>query len=358
MQPLPPGSTIGILGGGQLGRMLALAAARLGFKSHIYNDEPGPACDVAAATTLGSFEDHEPLAAFAATVDVVTYEFENVPTAAAATVERVKPVRPGLKALEVSQDRLLEKSFVSGMGIPVAPFAAIAGTQDFEAAIAAAGVPAILKTRRLGYDGKGQVRIGAGGELAAAFEEIGRKPATLEGVVQFDCEVSVILVRSLAGEMRCYDIPVNCHSGGILRTSTVPCDLPEAHKARAISIAQDLAAALGYVGVLAVEMFYMGHGQGEPLLVNEFAPRVHNSGHWTIDACAVSQFENHIRAVAGWPLGPTERHSDAHMSNLIGSEVDEWPRLAAVPDACLHLYGKHEARSGRKMGHVTVLKAR
>jgi 5-(carboxyamino)imidazole ribonucleotide synthase len=249
------------------------------------------------------------------------------------------------------------------MGIPVAPFAAIAGPQDFDAAIAAAGVPAILKTRRLGYDGKGQVRIGAGGELAAAFEEIGQKPATLEGLVQFDCEVSVILVRGLMGEMRCYDIPVNRHAGGILRTSTVPSDLPEPHKARAISIAKELATALNYVGVLAVEMFYMGHGhmghgQPEPLLVNEFAPRVHNSGHWTIDACAASQFENHIRAVAGWPLGPTERHSDAHMSNLIGSEVDAWHRLAAEPGACLHLYGKRHARPGRKMGHVTVLKAR
>ena len=358
MQPLPPGSTIGILGGGQLGRMLALAAARLGFKSHIYNDETGPACDVAAATTLGSFEDHGGLAAFAACVDVVTYEFENVPVAAAAAVERIKPVRPGLKALEVSQDRLLEKSFVSGMGIPVAPFAAIVGPEDFAAAVAAAGVPAILKTRRLGYDGKGQVRISAGGELAAAFEEIGRKPATLEGLVQFDCEVSVILVRGLAGEMRCYDIPVNRHAGGILRTSTVPCDLPEPHKARAVAIAQELATALDYVGVLAVEMFYVGHAGPEPLLVNEFAPRVHNSGHWTIDACAVSQFENHIRAVAGWPLGPTERHSDAQMRNLIGSEVDEWPRLAGEPGACLHLYGKRHARPGRKMGHVTVLKGR
>jgi 5-(carboxyamino)imidazole ribonucleotide synthase len=358
MQPLPPGSTIGILGGGQLGRMLALAAAQLGFKTHIYNDETGPACDVAAATTLGSFEDHGKLAAFAAAVDVVTYEFENVPVAAAAAVERIKPVRPGLKALEVAQDRLLEKSFVSGMGIPVAPFAPIAATEDFDAAAATTGVPAILKTRRLGYDGKGQVRIGGAGELAAAFDEIGRKPATLETLVQFDREVSVILVRSLAGEMRCYDLPVNRHAGGILRTSTLPSDLPDAHKDRAVSIAQDMAAALDYVGVLAVEMFYMGHGQPEPLLVNEFAPRVHNSGHWTIDACAVSQFENHIRAVAGWPLGSTERHSDAQMTNLIGSEVDAWPQLAAEPGACLHLYGKAEARPGRKMGHATVLKAR
>jgi 5-(carboxyamino)imidazole ribonucleotide synthase len=358
MQPLPPGSTIGILGGGQLGRMLALAAARLGFKSHIYNDETGPACDIAAATTLGSFEDHGKLTAFAASVDVVTYEFENVPVAAAAAVERIKPVRPGLKALEVSQDRLLEKSFVSGMGIPVAPFAAIAGAEDFDAAVATAGVPAILKTRRLGYEGKGQVRIGASGELAAAFEEIGHKPATFEGLVTFDCEVSVILARGLAGELRFYDLPLNTHRNGILHMSTVPSPLPAAHTARAREISTKIAEALGYVGVLAVEMFYMGDGGDDPLLVNEFAPRVHNSGHWTIDACAVSQFENHIRAVAGWPLGPTERHSDAQMTNLIGSEVDEWPRLAAEPGACLHLYGKREARPGRKMGHVTVLKAR
>ena len=358
MQALAPGSTIGILGGGQLGRMLALAAARLGFKCHVYNDVAGPACEVAAAATLGAFDDLGKIKSFAASVDVVTYEFENVPLAAAQAALRVTPVRPGLQALHVSQDRLEEKSFVSELGLPLVPFAPIAGGEDFEAAMRAAGLPAILKTRRLGYDGKGQVRVEKPEEMPAAFEGIGRQPATLEAVVQFACEVSVLLVRSAAGEIRFYDIPVNRHVGGILRTSTVPSDLPEPHQARARAIAQTLAEALDYVGVLAVEMFHVGREAPEPLLVNEFAPRVHNSGHWTIDACAVSQFENHIRAIAGWPLGATERHSDARMDNLIGPEAGDWPRLAAAPGACLHLYGKDEARPGRKMGHVTWIKAR
>jgi 5-(carboxyamino)imidazole ribonucleotide synthase len=208
-----------------------------------------------------------------------------------------------------------------------------------------------LKTRRLGYDGKGQARITSEGEIAQAFQAIGRAPATLEGVVDFRCEVSVLLVRGADGETRFYDIPVNRHEGGILRTSTVPCDLPEADRERAREIAAALALALDYVGVLAVEMFYVGGA--EPLIVNEFAPRVHNSGHWTIDACAVSQFENHIRAVAGWPLGATSRHSNARMENLIGEDVRMWRELAGELGASIHLYGKGEARPGRKMGHVT-----
>jgi 5-(carboxyamino)imidazole ribonucleotide synthase len=357
MGPLPPGSTIGILGGGQLGRMLALAAARLGFKCHVYNDASGPACDVATATTLARFDDEEKLASFAGAVDVVTYEFENVPVAAAAAVERVTPVRPGLKALQVSQDRLAEKRFVSGLRLPVAAFAAVEAAEDFDAALRAVPLPAILKTRRMGYDGKGQARIKAAAELPAAFAEIGSAPATLERMIDFKCEVSVLLVRGLDGATRFYDIPVNRHEGGILRTSTVPCNLSEPHQARARDIALSLAAALDYVGVLAVEMFYTAEAS-EPLIVNEFAPRVHNSGHWTIDACAVSQFENHIRAIAGWPLGAAERHSDASMQNLIGAEAGDWQRLAAAPGACLHLYGKREPRPGRKMGHVTWLKPR
>lgn len=355
MQALSPGSTIGILGGGQLGRMLALAAARLGFKCHIYNDAAGPACEVAAAATIGRFDDIAKLEAFASAVDVVTYEFENVPIAAAAAVERISPVRPGSRALRVSQDRLEEKTFVAGLGLPVAPFAPIASAQDFEAALRAVGLPAILKTRRLGYDGKGQALIARPEDMAAAFTAIGGAPATLEAVVEFGCEVSVLLVRSSTGEARVYDIPVNRHEGGILRTSTVPSDLPELHQQRARVIAQSLAEALIYVGVLAVEMFYVV-AEPEPLLLNEFAPRVHNSGHWTIDACTVSQFENHIRAIAGWPLGATARHSDAQMHNLIGAEVADWPQLAAEPGAALHLYGKEHARPGRKMGHVTRIR--
>jgi 5-(carboxyamino)imidazole ribonucleotide synthase len=358
MLALPPGSTIGILGGGQLGRMLVLAAARLGFKCHIYTDVDGPACQVAAATTLGAFDDLAKVKAFAASVDVVTYEFENVPLAAAAAADAITPVRPGPKALQYSQDRLEEKLFVSRLGIPVAPFAAVEAPADFDAEIRAVGTPAILKTRRLGYDGKGQVPIATAADLPAAFDEIGRAPATLEGFVTFAFEVSVLIVRGLDTQVRFYDIPVNRHRDGILRVSTVPSDLPERHRDRAREIAEGIASALDYVGVLAVEMFYVGGGAPEPLIVNEMAPRVHNSGHWTLDACAVSQFENHIRAVAGWPLGTTERHSNAEMHNLIGAEVDEWPRLAADPPACLHLYGKGEARPGRKMGHVTWIKPR
>jgi 5-(carboxyamino)imidazole ribonucleotide synthase len=357
MQALPPGSTIGILGAGQLGRMLAAAASQLGFKSRIYSDVPGPASDLAVSTTLGPYEDLAKIAEFAAQTDVVTYEFENVPVAAAAAVERVRPVRPGLKALEVAQDRFKEKSFISALGIPLAPFASIEGPADFAAAIAEVGAPAILKTKRLGYDGKGQARIEAASDLEAAFESIGHAPATLEALVGFKCEVSVLLVRSLGGETRFYDIPTNHHEGGILRTSTVPSDLPAAHQARAREIAGKLADALGYVGLIGVEMFYVGEGP-DPLLINEFAPRVHNSGHWTMDACAVGQFENHIRAIAGWPLGSTDRHSDCRMTNLIGDDVAAWPQLAAEPGACLHLYGKNEARAGRKMGHVNRLTPR
>jgi 5-(carboxyamino)imidazole ribonucleotide synthase len=354
MQALPPGSTIGILGGGQLGRMLAMAAARLGLKCHIYNDGPGPAFDVAAETTVGGFDDLKKLQTFAASVDVVTYEFENVPLEAAAAAAQIRPLRPGARALEVAQDRLAEKRFVAGLKLPLAPFAGIESEADFAAAVEAVSGPAILKTRRLGYDGKGQARIASGADLPAAFAAIGNAPATLEGLVAFQYEVSVILVRASGGEIRFYDIPQNRHEDGILRTSDVPSELPREHRERACEIAATIAEDLEYVGVLAVEMFYVGGA--EPLLINEMAPRVHNSAHWTIDACAASQFENHIRAVAGWPLGSTERHSDVSMRNLIGKEVDDWPALAAKDDTCVHLYGKREARPGRKMGHVNWLK--
>jgi 5-(carboxyamino)imidazole ribonucleotide synthase len=354
MSALPPGSTIGILGGGQLGRMLTLSAAELGLKCHIYSDVPGGACDVAAASTIGPFEDVDKVRAFAASVDVVTYEFENVPLAAAAAAETAAPVRPGPKALAVSQDRLEEKTFISALGIPVAPFAAIDSTASFDAAIRAVGETGILKTRRLGYDGKGQVRIKSAADLAPGFEALKQAPSILESLVPFTYEISVLVVRGVSGETRTYDIPLNTHKNGILDTSTVPSPLPAKHAARATEIASAIADALGYVGVLSVEMFYLPDA-AEPLVVNEIAPRVHNSGHWTMDACIVSQFANHIRAVAGWPLGPTERHSDVTMTNLIGDDVNQWRVIATEPNAALHLYGKPEARPGRKMGHVNRL---
>lgn len=358
MSALPPGSAIGILGGGQLGRMLSLAAARLGLKCHIYSDVPGPACDFAAASTIAPFEDIDRVRAFAKTVDAITYEFENVPLEAAAAAEAVVPVRPGPKALEVAQDRLAEKSFIRELGIPVAPFMAVDGAEFFAAAAAAVGDAGILKTRRLGYDGKGQVRISSGSELPAAFDALGGVPSILEGLVPFTFEVSVLVVRGVSGEMRFYDVPLNTHKDGILDTSTVPSPISEAHADRAKSLAAAIADALGYVGVLAVEMFYLGPDAAEPLVINEIAPRVHNSGHWTLDACLVSQFENHMRAVAGWPLGATDRHSDVTMTNLIGADVDQWEALAREAGTAIHLYGKPEARPGRKMGHVNRIRPR
>ena len=355
--PLPPGSTIGILGSGQLGRMLAMAAARLGLKTHIYCEESGPAFDVATRTTKAAFDDTAALTEFADAVEAVTYEFENVPIATAQHLARLVPVRPSAKALEVAQDRLVEKQFISALSIPVAPFRAVGDAAELKAAVAHFGAPAILKTRRLGYDGKGQASVQPGGDIEAAWKAVGAKPSVLEKRIPFACEISTLVVRSQSGELATYDCPVNTHENGILRRSVVPAGLAEADIERARQVAQTIATALDYVGVLAVEMFHLGAGAPatERVMVNEIAPRVHNSGHWTIEACGVSQFENHMRAVAGWPLGSTERHSNAEMVNLIGEEALDWQTLAAEPGACLHLYGKHEARAGRKMGHVTRL---
>jgi 5-(carboxyamino)imidazole ribonucleotide synthase len=350
---LPPGSTIGILGGGQLGRMLSAAASRLGLKTHIYSDEEAPpAFDIAAKTTSGSYDDHDAVAKFARSVDVVTCEFENVPAVTLEAAAEGAPVFPPPRAFAVAQDRLIEKQFVSDLGIKVAPFAVVDDLASLQAAIANVGLPAILKTRRFGYDGKGQVLIRNHAEAEAAFEAIGGVPAVLEGVVLFEREISMIVVRGKDGELRYYDVIENVHANGILATSTVPASVPDDVAYAAREIAGKIADALSYVGVLCVEMFQC-EGAKPNLVVNEMAPRVHNSGHWTLDACLVSQFENHIRAIAGWPLGETSRHSDAVMTNLIGDGVNRWLALATAEGTCLHLYGKAEARPGRKMGHYT-----
>jgi len=356
--PLPPGSTIGILGSGQLGRMLAMAGARLGLKSHIYGDASGPAFDVAAAHTIGRFDDLAALSAFGREVDAVTYEFENVPVEAAEALQAVVPVRPGARALEVAQDRLVEKEFIASLGIAVAPYVRIDGVDDIGPALAALRGPGILKTRRLGYDGKGQASLNVATQAVTAFDAIGRAPAVLEKRLAFTREVSVLVVRGHDGTKAFYDCPENEHRGGILRRSVVPSALSSADVAEAQAIAGRIAEALDYVGVLAVELFHFADRSTQRLAVNEIAPRVHNSGHWTLDACAFSQFENHMRAVAGWPLGETARHSDAEMVNLIGAEANDWQALAAAPGVALHLYGKREARDGRKMGHYNRLTPR
>lgn len=347
--PLPPGATIGILGGGQLGRMLSVAASRLGYRCHIY--EPGanpPAGDVAHRVTTAPYEDEAALRAFAEAVDVVTYEFENVPTAALDLIESLRPIRPNRRALAVSQDRIAEKDFLSGLGLQTAPYHAVNDARDLEAAIAAIGTPAILKTTRLGYDGKGQARLSAPEDAPAALAAMKGAPAVLEGFVSFEREVSVIAARGLSGEVSAYDPGENVHRAGILHTTTLPARLTPAQRTDAVLIAARILNALDYVGVLGVELFVTPRG----LLVNEIAPRVHNSGHWTQNGCAVDQFEQHIRAVAGWPLGDGKRHSDVTMLNLIGDDIAQVPQIAREPNAALHLYGKAEARPGRKMGHV------
>ncbi|MFK7945299.1 MAG: 5-(carboxyamino)imidazole ribonucleotide synthase [Paracoccaceae bacterium] len=347
---LPPGSTIGILGGGQLGRMLAIAASRLGLKCHIF--EPGahpPAGDVAAAVTMAPYEDAEAIRAFAKTCDVVTYEFENVPTEALDLIESLVPIRPGRNALAVSQDRVIEKTWLNDLGIATAPWAQVDGLAGLETAIARIGTPSILKTRRFGYDGKGQARLNTPEDAGAAWENIGQSPAVLEGFVPFTHEISVIVARGIDGETICYDPGENVHLDGILHTTTLPADLSASQRQDAVLTAGRIVNTLDYAGVMGVEMFVTAEG----LLVNEVAPRVHNSGHWTIEACVIDQFQQHIRAVCGWPLGDGTRHSDAVMTNLIGGEADDWQTLAR--EGGLHLYGKAESRPGRKMGHVTRL---
>jgi 5-(carboxyamino)imidazole ribonucleotide synthase len=354
---LSPGSSIGILGGGQLGRMLALAAARLGFRTHVYCPEPdAPAAEVATTATVAPYGDTKSLACFAESVAVATFEFENVPARTVETLARQVAIFPNARALAVGQDRVAEKEFATGLGLEAARFAAVDGEAALSQAITQVGLPAILKTRQLGYDGKGQALIRASADAKSAWAKLGGAPAILEALVPFTREISVVLARGKDGATRAYDPAWNIHAGGILRRSIAPAGLDAATEERARAMAAKIAEALDYVGVLAVEIFLVPERRGGPrLLFNELAPRVHNSGHWTLDACAVSQFEQHVRAIAGWPLGAPARHSDAVMDNLIGDEVNTWAARLAEPDAALHLYGKREIRPGRKMGHVTRL---
>jgi len=351
--PVPPGGTIGILGGGQLGRMLALAAAQLGLKTHIYTDRDGEcAGQVADTYTVGHFDDEAALTGFAATCDVATFEFENVPAETVGFLATQLPINPSAEALRIAQDRFAEKTFATNLALRTAPFEAIGSDAEIDVAFARlGGGRAILKTRRFGYDGKGQEKVSSVADTRRAFAAFKQVPCILEGFVDFGFECSVVAARSADGQFEAYDPPENIHENHILRRCTVPGLLTARQCEEAKRIAERVSEALGYVGVLAVELFVARDGT---LLVNEIAPRVHNSGHWTIDACQVSQFEQHIRAVAGWPLGNPERHSDATMTNIIGEEANDWARLAAHGGA-LHLYGKGEARAGRKMGHITRL---
>ncbi len=351
--PLGSDATIGILGGGQLGRMLALAAARLGFKCHVLCPDPhSPAFDVVRRVTEADYLDMAALDRFAADVDVVTYEFENVPAETATFLSARKPVLPDPKVLATTQDRLIEKEFVRSLGIGTAGFAAVDSPEGLTAALAKVGRPAVLKTRRFGYDGKGQVMIRDGGD-PALFNELGGQAQILEAFVPFEREISVVAARSGQGQIESFDVIENEHRDHILKTSRVPAAVSPAVAGEARRIAEKIAEAFGYIGVLAVEMFVVKDGAGHAVLVNEIAPRVHNSGHWTIDGASVSQFEQHIRAVAGLPLGQPIRRAHVEMTNLLGDDVQDLGRWLATPGAAVHLYGKTAVRAGRKMGHVT-----
>ncbi len=361
VQAVPPGATIGILGGGQLGRMLALGAARLGYRTHIFSPDPdAPAAQVAAGATIAGYDDSAALEEFARKLDVATYEFENVPVSAVERVAEAVPVRPALRALAIAQDRLSEKDFVREAGAQTAPYVALSGPDDAAIAAREIGVPCVVKTRRLGYDGKGQRRVdrtsaldGSADEaLKRAWAELGRVDCVVEGFVDFVAEVSVVLARGGDGAIAAYDVIQNRHGDGILRTSVVPARVPQPVAEAAESVARRIAGHLGHVGVLAVEMFVTADNS---VIVNEIAPRVHNSGHWTLDAATTDQFEQHIRAICGLPLGGTARLADAEMTNLIGDEVQDISAFLTETNASVHLYGKAVVRPGRKMGHVTRL---
>lgn len=351
---LKPGDTIGILGGGQLGRMLAMAAARLGLRCHVFSPDPdSPAFDVVLNATCAEYADVEALELFAGDVDVITYEFENVPAAAAMILGARRPVLPDRKILETTQDRLAEKDFVKRLGIGTADYADVSSAAALRAAIARIGLPAVLKTRRFGYDGKGQAIIRKGDDPDRIWDDLGTKSAILEAFIPFQFEVSVIAARSADGHVECFDVTENEHREHILKISRAPANISDALAGEARGIAEKIASALNYVGVLAVEMFVVQAEDGPKVLVNEIAPRVHNSGHWTLDGASISQFEQHIRAIAGWPLGRPVRHGPVTMTNLIGDDINDYERWLTVPGATVHLYGKGAPRPGRKMGHVT-----
>ncbi|MCA1456728.1 5-(carboxyamino)imidazole ribonucleotide synthase [Bradyrhizobium sp. BRP22] len=351
---LKPGDTIGILGGGQLGRMLAMAAARLGLRCQVFSPDPdSPAFDVVQHATCAEFADVEALELFANDVDVITYEFENVPSGTALVLAARRPVLPSQKILETTQDRLIEKDFITRLGIGTADYADVSSVETLHAAIARIGLPAVIKTRRFGYDGKGQAMIREGDDIDQIWEDLGTKSAILEAYVPFEREISVIAARSSDGQVECFDVTENEHRDHILKISRAPAAIPAELAAEARSMAERIAHALNYVGVLGVEMFVVAGKDGPTVLVNEIAPRVHNSGHWTLDGASISQFEQHIRAIAGWPLGKPIRHGAVTMTNLIGDDILGYEEWLTVPGATVHLYGKGPPRPGRKMGHVT-----
>lgn len=344
--PLPTGSTIGILGGGQLGRMLAVAASRLGYRAHIFEPGAAPAADVAHAWTQAPYDDLDALRTFAEACDVITFEFENIPAEALDVIAATTPLFPDRRALETSQDRLIEKAFLRDLGLKTAPYAPVFG--DINDVLAITGTPAILKTRRFGYDGKGQARVMELSDADTALASLEGADAISEGFVDFSAEISVIAARGQDGAVAAFDPGENVHESGILATTTVPAQIKSSLRTDAVLIASQILNALDYVGVLGVELFVTPQG----LIVNEIAPRVHNSGHWTQAGCAVDQFEQHIRAVTGWPLGDGTRHANVVMENLIGEDVMRAPALAAETGVQVHMYGKADIREGRKMAHI------
>ncbi len=355
MSALKPGDIVGILGGGQLGRMLAMACAKLGLRAHVFAPEAdSPAFDVAAIKTCAGYDNIAALRAFAESVQAVTYEFENIPALSVAVLEELAPVYPPRRALVAAQDRLAERRLLQSLDLPHAPFQFVEAASGLADAFSGRGHrPAFLKKLREGYDGKGQMKIATEADLAPAEEWLGQNAAILEAAIPFAFELSIIGVRGQDGATAFYDAPRNVHRDGILRESHAPAAISSDQQAVAEAMAGKIMAALDYVGVIGVEMFAIGEAGAETFMINEIAPRVHNSGHWTLEACAVSQFENHIRAVAGWPLGSPACHSDAVMTNLIGDEVNGWREHLNHPGRSLHLYGKGEPRPGRKMGHYT-----